>query len=69
MAEPLCSIPLLQCGTVQQKTFRFDAPIDETEMCIRDSGYEDPRISIYYNPATLAEHTEEYLGAVSYTHL
>ena len=30
MAEPLCSIPLLQCGTVQQKTFRFDAPIDET---------------------------------------
>ena len=26
------------------------------------NGYEDPRISIYYNPATLAEHTEEYLG-------
>lgn len=26
------------------------------------NGYKDPRISIYYNPATLAEHTEEYLG-------
>ncbi|MCQ4912821.1 SusD/RagB family nutrient-binding outer membrane lipoprotein, partial [Phocaeicola vulgatus] len=24
--------------------------------------YEDPRISIYYNPSTLADHTEEYLG-------
>lgn len=26
------------------------------------NGYEDPRISIYYSPATLADHTEEYLG-------
>lgn len=26
------------------------------------NGYEDPRISIYYSPATLTDHTEEYLG-------
>lgn len=27
MAEPLCSIPLLQCGTVQQKHFDLMRPL------------------------------------------